>query len=76
MGQRKEPFHQGTRVASHLRAHKPHTPVTTPEHRPKSHRAHLEWSPSRMIQWSQTVGVHTAQVVTQIMETYPHPEVG
>jgi hypothetical protein len=27
-----------------------------------------------MIQWSQTVGAHTAQVVTQIMETYPHPE--
>jgi hypothetical protein len=29
-----------------------------------------------MIQWAQTVGVHTAQVVTQIMETYPHPEMG
>jgi transposase len=71
-----EIFHHGIRVASHARAHKPYTPVTHSEHRPKSHRAHLEWPPSRMIQWAQTVGEHTAQVVTQIMETYPHPEMG
>jgi hypothetical protein len=64
-----EIFHQATRVASHLRAHKPNTPVTASEHRPKSHRAHLEWPPSRMLQWAQTVGTHTAQVVTQIMDT-------
>jgi transposase len=71
-----EIFHQGARVASHPRAHKPYTPVTNMEHRPKSHRTHLEWPPSRMIEWAQTVGSHTAQVVTQIMETYPHPEMG
>jgi transposase len=71
-----EIFHRGARVASHPRAHKPHTPVTQPEHRPKSHRAHLDWPPSRLIQWAQTIGAHTGQVVTQIMEKYPHPEMG
>jgi transposase len=71
-----EIFHQGTRVASHPRAAKPYTPVTNPEHRPKSHRAHLEWPPSRMVQWAQTVGPHTAQLVTRILEKYPHPEMG
>ncbi len=26
--------------------------VTNQEHRPKSHQAHLEWPPSRMVQWA------------------------
>jgi transposase len=71
-----EIFHRGNRVASHPRAGKPNTAKTLPEHRPKSHQAHLDWPPSRMIGWAQTVGPHTAQVVTRIMETYPHPEMG
>jgi hypothetical protein len=70
-----EIFHKGIRVASHVRVPKPYTAVTDPQHRPKSHRAHLEWPPSRMIQWAQTVGPHTAQVVEKILES-PHPEMG
>jgi hypothetical protein len=38
-----EIFHKGQRVASHLRTRKPYTAVTNPEHRPASHRAHLDW---------------------------------
>lgn len=71
-----EIFHRGQRVASHVRALKARTPVTKDEHRPKSHRAHLEWPPSRMIHWAQTIGPNTAQVVAQILESYPHPEMG
>lgn len=71
-----EIFHKGIRVASHVRVPKPYTAVTDPQHRPKSHRAHLEWPPSRMIQWAQTVGPHTAQVVEKILESFPHPEMG
>ena len=37
-----EIFHQRQRVASHVRARKPFTAVTNSEHRPASHRAHLE----------------------------------
>ena len=28
----------------------------SPEHMPKAHRAHLEWSPSRLIGWGATIG--------------------
>lgn len=71
-----EIFHKGTRVASHVRVHKPYAAATNPDHRPKSHRAHLDWPPSRMVQWANTVGAHTAEVIATIMESYPHPEMG
>jgi transposase len=71
-----EIFHQGVRVASHARAHKPYTAVTHPEHRPRSHQAHLEWPPSRIVQWARTVGPFTAEVVEKILDSYPHPEMG
>lgn len=71
-----EIFYQGARVASHARAHKPYTAVTHPEHRPRSHQAHLEWPPSRIVQWASTVGPHTAEVVEKILAAYPHPEMG
>jgi transposase len=43
---------------------------------PKSHRAHVEWTPSRIIHWGGTVGEATAQVVKTILESKPHPEMG
>ncbi|MBS1859874.1 MAG: IS21 family transposase [Acidobacteria bacterium] len=71
-----EIFHRGTRVASHLRARKPNTAVTVAEHRPKSHREHLQWPPSRLIDWARKTGVFTAQLFQQILDGYPHPEMG
>src|SRR5581483_9586800 len=58
-----EIFHRGVRVASH-------------PHSPKSHQAHLEWTPSRLIHWAESVGPATAQIVRTILETKPHPEMG
>ena len=69
-----EIFHKGQRVASHLRARKPYTAVTNTEHRPASHRAHLDWPPSRMIQWAHSVGPRTAEMVEKILEAFPHPD--
>jgi hypothetical protein len=43
--------------------------VTNEEHRPKSHRAHLEWTPSRMVHWAHTLGAHTARLFERIMTT-------
>ncbi|HVH88526.1 MAG TPA: hypothetical protein VM912_17535 [Terriglobales bacterium] len=71
-----EIFHRGVRVASHVRLQKTYTAATLAEHRPKSHQANLDWPPSRIIQWAQSVGPHTAQVVEQILASYPHPEMG
>ena len=49
---------------------------TVREHMPKSHQAHLEWTPSRLIHWGESVGEATAQVIRTILDSKPHPEMG
>jgi transposase len=71
-----EIFHKGVRVASHVRSHSQHQHTTTPEHRPKAHQRHMEWTPSRIAEWASTVGSSTAQVVDRILTTNRHPEQG
>ena len=71
-----EIFHAGKRIASHLRSFSPYHHTTVKEHMPKSHQAHLEWTPSRLIHWAGTVGEATAQVVQAVLEEKPHPEMG
>ena len=71
-----EILHKGTRVASHLRSRGRGQSVTNHEHRPKSHQAHLEWTPSRMVQWAQTIGPYTGQLFERMMADKPHPEMG
>jgi transposase len=71
-----EIFHRGIRVASHLRSHAAYCHTTNNEHRPKSHQVHLEWTPSRLIHWAESVGPATAQIIRSILETKPHPEMG
>jgi transposase len=75
-GMTVEIFHRGTRVASHIRSYAAYAATTIHEHRPKSHQAHLEWTPSRLINWAATVGPATAEVVRTILERKPHPEAG
>src|SRR5215469_3758284 len=71
-----EILHKGTRVASHLRSRGRGQTITNDEHRPKSHRAHLEWTPSRMVHWAESIGPNTARLFERIMADKPHPEMG
>jgi transposase len=71
-----EILHKGTRVASHLRSRERGKALTIEEHRPKSHRAHLQWTPSRMVHWAETIGPNTARLFERIMNDKPHPEMG
>lgn len=71
-----EILHKGTRVASHIRNRGREHTVTNEEHRPRSHRAHLEWTPSRMVHWAETIGPNTARLFERIMADKPHPEMG
>jgi transposase len=71
-----EIFHGGKRVASHMRGSASYRHTTVSEHMPKSHQAHLEWTPSRLIHWAESVGVATAELVRTILERKPHPEMG
>lgn len=64
-------------MASHLRSAVPGKHTTDPAHRPKSHQAHLEWSPSRLIRWAQeAVGPQLAALVEGLLERRKHPEHG
>jgi transposase len=71
-----EIFHRGKRVASHLRSRERNKPVTQNEHRPKSHQAHLDWPPSRIVNWAAKVGPYTARLVQTVLDGKPHPEMG
>jgi transposase len=71
-----EVFHPGVRVASHARSHAPHHHTTIQAHRPKAHQRHLEWTPSRVVEWSAKIGPATAQVVDRILASKRHPEQG
>jgi transposase len=69
-----EVYRTGKRVASHRREYGRRRYVTDPAHMPASHRAHAEWTPSRLIRWAHTVSADTATLVEKILESRPHPE--
>ncbi|MGH7744540.1 MAG: IS21 family transposase [Candidatus Dormibacteria bacterium] len=69
-----EVFQAGKRVAAHAREHGRRRYVTDPDHMPAAHRAHAEWTPSRLVAWAKTISPATAVVVEKILESRPHPE--
>jgi transposase len=71
-----EIFFKSRRVASHQRLYGRGRYSTDPKHMPASHRAHAEWTPSRLISWAGKTGPATAQLVAQILQSRPHPEQG
>jgi transposase len=71
-----EVFYRSERVATHVRSYQRGAHTTIPEHMPKAHRAHAEWSPKRLIQWGGSIGLHTGAVVEHLLRSKPHPEQG
>lgn len=71
-----ELFHHHKRVASHRRSYVKGGFTTDPQHMPSSHRAHAEWTPSRILSWAQKVGPATRALCEAILEDRPHPEQG
>ena len=69
-----EVFKSSRRVASHLREYGRRRYVTDPVHMPASHRAHAEWTPSKLIEWGRSVSAETGTFVEQLLESRPHPE--
>jgi transposase len=66
----------GKRVASHLKSDRRGKHSTIPEHMPKAHRAHMEWTPGRLLNWALSIGPATRDVVKWQLESRPHPEQG
>lgn len=72
-----EVLHGGKRVASHRRVRGGRVRFTTvPEHMPSAHRAHAEWTPSRILEWAGKMGTATRALCEAILRERPHPEQG
>lgn len=61
-----ECFLNNQRVAVHPRSDRQGSHSTLAEHMPKSHRAHLEWTPGRFLNWAVSIGPATRDLVQQI----------
>ncbi len=64
------------RVASHPRSRARGKHSTLREHMPSAHRAHAEWTPSRLLAWAEKIGPATRQLCAAILAERPHPEQG
>lgn len=71
-----ELLHRGQRVAAHQRSAHKGGFTTVVAHLPAAHRAHLEWTPERLVHWGQSIGVATGRLVTRLIEERRHPEHG
>ena len=67
---------RGQRVAAHARSKKRGGFTTVEAHMPAAHRAHMEWTPQRLIEWGQRIGVACGELITRLLQTYKHPEHG
>jgi len=63
-------------VAAHVRDHVRGRHTTEPAHMPKAHQRHLEWTPSRLIDWARTLSPQTATLVEAILADRPAPRAG
>ena len=71
-----ECFHNGRRVASHLRSDIKGRHTTLSEHMPKTHQQYAEWTPERLVRWASKSGDATKGVVEQVLASRPHPQQG
>jgi transposase len=63
-------------VAVHVRLTGRGRYATLVAHMPRAHRAHAEWTPSRLIAWAEQTGPATGRFVAGLLERRPHPEQG
>ena len=71
-----EVLHKNQRVASHVRSDEKGGQTTLTEHMPKSHQKHLEWTPSKLLNWAEKNGTNTGRLFNRIMKKKAHPEQG
>jgi transposase len=72
-----EVLYNHDRVALHQRSFGRHWEwISNDEHRPPAHRAHLEWTPERIVKWAATIGAKTSLLVERILASRAHPEQG
>jgi transposase len=73
---RVECWYQNKQIALHVRNDKKGAHTTVPEHMPKAHRKHMEWTPGRFLNWAAPIGRATTRLVNHLLHCKPHPEQG
>ena len=71
-----EIMHKNRRIFTHVRSYQKWGFTTVTGHMPKSHQAHAEWTPTRIIEWAGKSGAHTAALVSKMIEERDHPAQG
>jgi transposase len=71
-----EVYFKSRRVASHRRLAGRGQASTQTEHMPSAHRAHAEWTPSRLVRWAEKTGPASGRLVAEILSRRRHPEQG
>ena len=71
-----EVFHNGRRVAAHVRSSSNRKHTTMAEHMPSAHRRYAEWTPERLRRQAAEIGPNTAILVEVILAERRHPEQG
>lgn len=71
-----ELFHQGERIAAHMRGSGNGKHTTTPEHMPSSHRRFADWTIERIGREAAAIGVCAALLCEKILVERSHPEQG
>jgi transposase len=71
-----EIFHDGQRVAAHLRAAPDRRHTTLRDHMPSSHRRYADWTPEKIRREAAAIGPGAEALVAAILHERTHPEQG
>ena len=71
-----EVFHNGKRIAVHVRSSSNRRHTTLGEHMPASHRRHADWTPERIQRKAGEIGPMTSALIEIILRERTHPEQG
>jgi len=67
----------GEVIAHHPKLSQPYHDSTLLEHMPKEHQYQYEkWNPKRILNWANSIGVHTTALMESIMQKRSHPTRG
>jgi transposase len=65
-------LYKGNRVALHPRSNVQNAYTTVREHMPQRHQAYMDWTPGRILNWANTIGVSAVKVTHHLLESRAH----
>ena len=69
-----EILYGGRRVAAHACSRLKGKHTAAAEHMPAAHRAHMEWTPSGLLNWGKSIGPGAEAIARHLLTNKPHPE--